>query len=265
MSIDDDDSSARDLAPALRRGVRILGVLTEAQGRPVGVTEIARALSAPKSSTSNLCVVLEETGLIRRVDAGYLLGHRTVEFGGAYIRSFNEVREFYRFCATAPALSHEVVQIAMLDGSDVLYLARHEGTAPLRLTAGIGDRFPAAPTAVGNALLAALPDEEVVRLFSDPAAFPRRTAQSVRTLPDLLVKLEKARERGYAVDENGVHPGISGVAVRMPPRSSSSPALAIGCTFLTAATSDLQQATILEELFELERLMENPMQPFGER
>ncbi|MFT4134876.1 IclR family transcriptional regulator [Microbacterium sp.] len=264
MSVDEDDSSARDPAPALRRGVRILGILTEAQGRAVGLTEIARALKAPKSSTSNLCVVLEESGLIRRVEAGYLLGHRTVEFGGAYIHSFNEVREFYRYCATAAALSQEVVQIAMLDGSDVLYLARHEGSAPLRLTAGIGDRFPAAPTAVGNALLAALPDDEVARLFRDPAAFPRRTAQSVRTLPDLLAKLELVRRRGYAVDENEVHPGISGVAVRMPPRSSSSPALAIGCTFLTAATSDLQQETILAELFELERLMENPMQPISD-
>lgn len=265
MATDDGDRTDRDLAPALTRGIRILGILMAANGTPVGLTDIARALDAPKSSTSNLCAVLEDSGLIRRVDTGYLLGHRTVELGGAYILAFNEVREFYRYCASAPALSQEVVQIAMLDGSDVLYLARHEGRAPLRLTAGIGDRFPAAPTAVGNTLLAALPDHEVERLFHDPTAFPRRTEQSVRTLPELLAKLAVTRERGYAVDENEVHPGISGVAVRMPPRSSSSPALAIGCTFLSAATSELQRAAILDELRELARLLENPMMPSVER
>lgn len=255
----------RDPAPALTRGIRILEVLAAAQGDPVGLTDIARALDAAKSSTSNLCTVLEESGLIRRADTGFVLGHRTVEFGGAYVRTFNEIREFYRFCDEAPALSQEVVQVAMLDGSDVVYLARHEGRSPLRLTANIGDRFPAAPTAVGNALLAALPDEEITRRFSDPSAFPRRTEQSVRNLRDLLSKLEGVRERGHALDENEVHPGISGVAVRMPPRSSSSPALAIGCTFLTAATSDVHRGAILAELRELERLLENPMQPSAPR
>lgn len=252
----------RDPAPALTRGVQILQVLADAQGEPVPLTEIARALGAAKSSTSNLCVVLEETHLIRRVDSGFVLGHRTVELGGAYLRSFNEVREFYRFCNEAPTLSEEVVQMAMLDGSDVVYLARHEGRSPLRLTANLGDRFPAAPTAVGNALLAALPDADIERRFSDARAFPRRTADSVRSLAELMARLGEVRERGYAVDEGGVHPGISGVAVRMPPRSSSSPALAIGCTFLTAATSPLQREAIVRELRELERLLENPMQPY---
>jgi DNA-binding IclR family transcriptional regulator len=251
----------RDLAPALSRGIRILEVLTAARGTPVGLTDIARALGAPKSSTSNLCVVLEEAGLIRRADSGYLLGHRTVEFGGAYVQTFNEVREFYRFCQAAPTLSQEVVQMAMLAGSDVIYLARHEGTSPLRLTASIGDRFPAAPTAVGNALLAPLSDDQLARIFSDPAAFPRRTKRSVRNLPELLVKLAAVRERGYAVDESEVHPGLSGIAVRMPPRSSSSPPLAIGCTFLTEATSEVRRAAIIDELRELERLLENPLHP----
>lgn len=251
----------RDPAPALTRGIRILEILADAHGQPVALTDIARSLDAAKSSTSNLCAVLEDANLIRRAESGYILGHRTVELGGAYVRSFNEVREFYRFCADAPTLSQEVVQVAMLDGTDVVYLARHEGRSPLRLTASLGDRFPAAPTAVGNALLAELADDEIERRFSDPRAFPRRTAESVRNLPELLTKLGEVRERGYAVDESGVHPGISGVAVRMPARSSSSPALAIGCTFLTAATSDLQRAAIVAELRELEKLLENPMQP----
>ncbi|MPV48545.1 helix-turn-helix domain-containing protein [Pseudactinotalea sp. HY160] len=255
------ENRERDLAPALTRGIRILEVLADASGRPVTLSDIARTLGAAKSSTSNLCGVLDAAGLIRRVEGGYALGHRTVEFGGAYLRTFNEVREFYDFCSASPALSMEVVQIAMLDGSDVVYLARREGHAPLRLTATIGERFPSAPTAVGNVLLAALPDAEIDGLFQDPAAFPRRTGQSVRTLDDLKAKLAAVRERGYAVDENEVHPGISGIAVRVPPRSSAAPPLAIGCTFITAVTTDEQRAELVSELLDLKRLLENPMQP----
>ena len=53
----------------------------------------------------------------------------------------------------------------MLDGTEVLYLARYEGRSRFRLAANIGDRFPAALTATGQALLAGLPPAEVARRF----------------------------------------------------------------------------------------------------
>ena len=85
------------------------------------------------------------------------------------------------FCDEAELLSHEVVQIAMLHGTEAVYLARHEGRAPMRLTASIGSRFPAAPTAVGNALLTTLTDTEIADRFSGPQHFPQLTERSVRT------------------------------------------------------------------------------------
>ena len=50
--------------------------------------------------------------------------------------------------AQEPVIQGELAQIAALDGTKVLYLGRHEGRAPLRLSATIGDRFPASITAV---------------------------------------------------------------------------------------------------------------------
>ncbi|WP_445286245.1 IclR family transcriptional regulator domain-containing protein [Arthrobacter sp. Hiyo1] len=55
-------------------------------------------------------------------------------------------------------MSREAARLALLDGTDVLYLARYEGTNPIRLTANIGDRFPAHVTATGKAVLSTLPD-----------------------------------------------------------------------------------------------------------
>ena len=140
---------------------------------PLPLGDIARGIEAAKSSTFNLCQALEEGAMIVRANGGYLLGRRTVELGGAYIAQFNQMREFYTFCAEAELLRHEVVQIAMLHGTEAVYLARHEGRAPMRLTASIGSRFPAAPTAVGNALLTTLTDTEIAARFSGPQHFPR--------------------------------------------------------------------------------------------
>ena len=125
-----DSSVERTPAPAVSRALHILTLLEQAQGEPMPLGDIAQGIGAAKSSTFNLCQVLEDGRMISRTATGYVLGRRTVELGGAYIARFNQIREFYDYCTASPLLSHEVLQIAMLDGTEVLYLARHEGHAP---------------------------------------------------------------------------------------------------------------------------------------
>ena len=84
------------------------------------LADIARGIGAAKSSTSNLCQVLENGQMIARTQPATCSGVRTVELGGAFIARFNQIREFYDYCTSSPLLGHEVVQIAMLDGTDVL-------------------------------------------------------------------------------------------------------------------------------------------------
>ena len=259
MTSTEPDSPERSPAPAVTRSLRILALLADADGAPIPLGEIARGIDAAKSSTSNLCQALEEGEMIVRANGGYKLGRRTVELGGAYVASFNQMREFYTFCGEATLLSHEVVQIAMLNGTDAVYLARHEGRAPMRLTASIGSRFPAAPTAVGNALLTTLTDAEITARFDGPQHFPRLTDRSVRTLPALLAKIRGARERGYAIDDNEVHPGIYGVSLVLPPWSSGDQPLAIGTSLMAATATDDFVAAIVAELSEAVNRLTNPL------
>ena len=144
------------------------------------------------------------------------MGRRTIELAGAYLAGFDEVRSFYELCARTAALRQHVVQIAMLDGTDVLYLARYEGRSQFRMAANIGERFPAALTATGQALLAALPPAEVTRRFRG-VDIPHMTDASLSGLSALQGRLAKTRTDGYAFDDEGVHPGVIGMAVRLTP------------------------------------------------
>lgn len=216
------------LAPAVTRAVRVLDVLAGRVGEPISLADLARQIGAAKSSTSNICAVLEQDELIRRQRGGYVLGRRTLELGGAYLSGFDQIPEFYRLCAEWPDLRQELVQAAVLQERDVLYLARHEGRTPLRLTPGaaVGDRFPAAITALGSALLAALPPAEVAARFRD-YDFPVLTPRSTATLEQLLAKVAATRERGYALDQGEVFPNVVALAVVVPPRQSGDHTLAI--------------------------------------
>lgn len=249
----------RDPAPAVSRALRILSLLSEAEGVPMTLSDIARALQLAKSSTANLCAALEDGAMIERDAGGYRLGRRTAELGGAYAQQFNQVREFYRLVAASPVLHREVVQIAMLDGQDALYLARHEGRTPYRLGTPLGSRLPAALSATGVALLARLDDEGVRMLLRGAEPFPALTPDSITTVDELLPMLRRARERGYAVDRGGSFSGIVGVAVALDPWGPADPPLAIGAALPAEQADDGRIGEIASGLRVVTDALTNPL------
>ena len=132
----------------------------------------------------------------------------------------------------------------MLDGTDVLYLARYEGRSRFRLAANIGDRFPAALTATGQALLAALPPAEVARRFRG-VEIPHMTDRSLSGLAALQTRLAKARADGYAFDDEGVHPGVVGSGGRLTPRHAGGAMLSLGVTVLKTLATEENLADLL--------------------
>ena len=230
------------------RSLRILDFLAESHGQVRSLSDIARELGIAKSSTSNLCAALEDGRLIRRTSGGYLLGRRTVELGSSYLSTFDQVREFYRICEDSPALSSQLVQIAMLDGPRVLYLAVFEGHERFPLSASVGDRYPASATAVGKALLSELDPNEIDRLFADGRHIVTFTPESTATLTELQEKLSATRQQGFAVDAGEVHPSVVGLAVLVPSSRASDPSFAIGVSLVFPDNTAAQQAIAVEAL-----------------
>ena len=221
---------------AVSRAIAILRLLAS---RPISMTaaDLAAGIGAVASSTRNTCAALEAGGLIQRRDGGYVLGWGLVELGGAYLSSFEQVRQFHRASAESRLLKGELIQIAILDGTDVLYVARHEGRAPLQLSARVGDRFPAAATAVGNALLAQMGDDEVRLNFAGGNGSAMGTAKAPVDVDELIDSLHLARERGYAVDPGRVHPAVTGIAAVVPDQSSPE-RFAVGVSLVGQRPSD---------------------------
>lgn len=245
-------------APAVTRAVRILDLLAESPRQVRTLTEIARELGLAKSSVSNLCVALEEGGLVRRSGGGYLLGRRTVELGGAYLDGFDQIREFYRICEDSDVLRRQLVQIAMLDGARVLYLAVHEGRERFPLSANVGDRYPASLTAVGTALLSELTPAQVAELYWEPGQLVGLTERSTTTLVALQTKLERTRERGYAVDEGEVHSTVLGLAVLVPGRGSGEPSFGLGVSIVHPTGTEHERDTVLAALRSAARQLTRP-------
>ena len=209
---------ADSLAPAVSRAARILDVLAESNGEPVGPSELARRLGLPKSSIANICGALADAGLVRRIATGFALGRRLAELGGAYLASVDQVQEFYEASRSLPAGSEETVQFAVLDGLEVTYLARHDGRQPVQLSSGIGRRLPAFSTATGKAALASLADDDLARRLDGVTTLPRVTRKAHATVDELMADIVEIRRRGYAIDDEQTMEGVVCYGVMVPSR-----------------------------------------------
>lgn len=253
-----DESS---IVPAVTRASAILTTLAESGGVPMSVSELARRLALPKSSTANLCLTLEAERLVRRDGSGYLLGRRLVELGGAYLATIDQIHEFYATCRQQPHIKGETARVAVLDGLDVLYLARYDGTQPIRLTANIGDRFPAHCTATGKALLAQLPPAVLDERLRGRRRLVALTERSITDPAELRAALARVREAGYASDDEETTPGVTCLAIPVPGARTDSDPFAISVTVVTSALDERLRKALLAELFTIGATLGNPLIP----
>jgi DNA-binding IclR family transcriptional regulator len=219
-----DRSSERDAKSAVRT-IQILERLAERDAPTLA--ELARDLEAPKSSLHVVVQTLIRRGWVQRDPAGRLaIGVRAVRVGTAYIDG-DPVVAF-----TAPVLDSlageldETVHLGRLDGTDIVYLAKRESTQQLRLFSAVGRRLPAYTTALGKALLAELPEDQLEAHL--PERLERITAATITDVGTLRVQLAEIRARGWSSDEGENANGIACVAVALP--LASPPEDALSCS-----------------------------------
>ena len=259
---DDMAAESESLAPAVTRAGAILDLLAESAGQAPGPSELARRLGLPKSSIANICNALADIGLVRRIGTGFALGRKLAELGGAYLASVDLVQEFYEAARRLPAGSQETVQLAILDGLEMTYLARHDGRQPVRLTSQIGRRLPATVTATGKAALASLADDDLDRRLTGVTSLPTLTPNSLGTVEALRADLAVVRERGYSMDDEETVEGVVCFGVMIPGRRPGEGPYAASITLLKARATDERIPLLIDDLH---RLADRPVRSAARR
>ena len=255
----EDDVDAGSLVPAVTRAGAILEILAESGGVPAGPSELARRLGLPKSSIANICNALADIGLVRRIGTGFALGRKLAELGGAYLAAVDPVQEFYEAARLLPTGSEETVQLAVLDGVEMTYLARHDGQQPVRLTSQIGRRLPATVTATGKAALASLDPRELERRLAGLGDLPVLTARSHRSLDSLRADLIEVRRRGYAIDDEETVEGVVCFGVMIPGRLPGEGPYAASITLLKVRATDERVPALIADLHLLADRLSDPL------
>lgn len=186
-----------------------------------------RELGIPKSSLHGLLRTLESRGWIESDDSGYRfgLGVRALLVGTSYIDSDDVVALTRDVLDRLAGDTGETIHLARLDANEVVYLATRQSVHHLRMFSRVGRRLPAHTTALGKALLASRPDDEVERLLEPPLR--SLTPNTLTDLQDLREELELTRQRGFALDHEENTLGINCFAACLPTASPAQDAISI--------------------------------------
>ena len=208
---------------AVLRAVSLLKAFSDARPE-LGLTELSRALGLNKTTTYRLLTALESEGMVTRSPArdGYRLGPEAIALGGRALRS-NDLRSTSRpDLETLARETHETATLEVLAGGQVLILDEIPGSHVVGTLQSIGTLWPAHATSTGKALLANLPEAELLAALRAPLA--QLTERTIATPDALLDDLRHVREQGYATAIEELEPGY--VAVGAPVRNHEGRAIA---------------------------------------
>ncbi len=201
-------------APAAGHALDVLALIAR-RGEPVPAAAIARDLGLPRSSVYHLLAVLVDRGYVRHLpeERRYGLGLAAYELGSAYQRQAPLERMARGVMDRLVDQTGHNAHLAVLHGRDVLYVIEQRAPGRPLLVTDVGVRLPAALTASGLAMLAALPAAQVRALYPDRAALVQRDGRGPTSTTQLRAELQAVRQRGHAVEDGLVTAGLGSVAV----------------------------------------------------
>lgn len=178
----------------------------------LGVSELARRTGIPKSTAFRLLAILEQRQLIERQGTRYTLGKRLFELGNRVSfcrpRSLRDISLPY--LSDLYELTHETVHLAILEGTDVLYLEKLFGHQQVRAPSAVGGRVPAYCSAIGKALLSHS-DVETTKAVLERGLKPR-TGYTIVIESLFEQELRLVRTKGVAFDREESSIGVNCVA-----------------------------------------------------
>jgi IclR family pca regulon transcriptional regulator len=204
---------------SLERGLAVIRAF-DARRPELTLSEVARHCDLTRAAARRFLLTLADLGYVRTDGRMFRLTPRVLELGYAYLSSLSLPE------VAAPHLErlveevHESSSMSVLDGDDIVYVARVPMARIMTVAINVGTRFPAYATSMGRVLLAALPGnalEEYLGRITLQRLAPRTT-----TAPEALrSELSRVRAQGFAIVDQELEGGLRAVAAPVRDRAGT--------------------------------------------
>ncbi|MBO1076551.1 IclR family transcriptional regulator domain-containing protein [Roseomonas marmotae] len=189
---------------SLARGLSVIEAFSPLRPK-ASIADIARATGLTRAAARRCLLTLQELGYAEFDGKFFTLTPRVLRLGGAYLSSTPLPEILQPELEAVREAVQESCSAAILDGPDVIYVARSAARRIMSVSLGVGSRLPAHCTSLGRALLSTLPE---ARLEAFLARLPPGTATE-----HTRAAVATARAAGYALVNEELEPGLRSVAM----------------------------------------------------
>jgi IclR family pca regulon transcriptional regulator len=211
MRTEDAPERQRDFVTALARGLAVLRGFSGGRGA-VTLADLARRIGLPRATVRRSLITLAALGYVEESEGRFRLSAQVLTLAEAYLASARLPRVAQPVLDRLSDALGESCSVSILYQEDVIYVARSARRRPGSLHRDVGTRLPAHCTSMGRVLLAFLPPEELDAYFrrARPHAYTPRTLVAE---PALRAALRETARQGYALVEDELEIGLTGLAV----------------------------------------------------
>jgi IclR family pca regulon transcriptional regulator len=225
-----------DIIHGLIRGLSVIECF-DAEHARMSITEVAQRAGLERATARRCLLTLVHLGYATYDGKFFQLTPRVLNLGHSYLAATPLPRLIQPFLEELSRATSESTSAAVLDGTEILYVARASTRRVMSISLAPGARLPAYCTSMGRTLLAALPPDEAQAILdrSDLVAYTERTKADMASI---TTELAVIAAQGFAVIDQELELGLCSIAV--PLRNANGTVVAainIGAQTARAPTS----------------------------
>ena len=203
------EDRSTDFIQSLERGLAVINSFS--RDHPVQtLSEVAGRTGLTRATSRRVLLTLGELGYVDQRGRDFSLTPKVLDLGYSFLSSLRVVEVAQPSLERLVDEVHESSSMSVLDGSEIVYVARVPTTRIMTIALALGSRLPAYPTSMGRVLLAGLDDDELENYISS-SRFEQLTPHTV-TDPDRFRSIiAKVREDGYALVDQELEEGVRSI------------------------------------------------------
>jgi IclR family transcriptional regulator, pca regulon regulatory protein len=208
----DQFSGDPNFMASLARGLLVIQAFSQ-QSQYLSISQLSKRTGLSRASVRRCLHTLSKLGFAGTDDGrNFHLRPRILALGHSYLSSMPLAAAAQPVLEHLSHILHESCSIALLDGVDIIYVARANVTRIMSIDLGVGTRLPAFCTSIGRVLLANLPPDELEAILPriEFTRYTERTLTSIQKLRQMLVSV---RRDGCAIVDQELELGLRSVAV----------------------------------------------------
>ena len=200
----------------LAKGLAVIRAFGSERPR-LTLSQAAAIVGLSRATARRILLTLSELGYVEQDGRDFSLTPRVMELGFSYLAAQSWIDRLTPLLRTLSEDISETCSAAVLQGQEIVYVARAQTPRILTSAIAVGARFPAWHTAMGRILLGSSTDDELWRHLR-AARFEPFTPATITDIGALFERVREDRERGYSIVDEELERGLRSISVLLTTR-----------------------------------------------